>query len=141
MSLLQNTMADPSTVQTPGEASVTPNGSHNMILPTVLCHDTSMDPQDVPKTKPFISSESKLSLPSNLGTPTSPLRLSSPLSLPASPTFMRVTGAPQPPPSPKSLERSRKSSLTKSTEDQAPTAGSTQPSVNTGSATGKFLFR
>ncbi|CAF4931034.1 unnamed protein product [Pieris macdunnoughi] len=50
-------------------------------LPTVLCTDSETE-----VTQTNIISESKLSLPSALGTPTSPLLVNSPLSLPNSPT-------------------------------------------------------
>ncbi|CAG9788715.1 unnamed protein product [Diatraea saccharalis] len=62
-------------------------------LPTVLCTPEPPDEDNLLlKTNSFISSESKLSLPSNLGTPTSPLKLSSPLSLPTSPSpFMKTS--------------------------------------------------
>ncbi|XP_048480104.1 cytochrome b5 reductase 4 isoform X1 [Plutella xylostella] len=133
-------MADPSRLipdaPDPTPPMPTPNGSITMILPKVRCSsDSTTNDNSMSKSKPFVSSESKLSLPSNLGTPTSPLRLSSPLSLPASPTpFVRVTGS-QPPPSTKSLGGSRQSSANTSTEDEAKERP-VQPSINTGSATG-----
>ncbi|KAG7312237.1 hypothetical protein JYU34_001709 [Plutella xylostella] len=132
-------MADPSRLipdaPDPTPPMPTPNGSITMILPKVRCSsDSTTNDNSMSKSKPFVSSESKLSLPSNLGTPTSPLRLSSPLSLPASPTpFVRVTGS-QPPPSTKSLGGSRQSSANTSTEDKAKERP-VQPSINTGSAT------
>ncbi|PZC74466.1 hypothetical protein B5X24_HaOG207823 [Helicoverpa armigera] len=61
--------------------------SLKMSLPTVLCTpEASEEKSDISlKANSMISSDSKMSLPSHLGTPTSPLRLSSPLSLPSSP--------------------------------------------------------
>ncbi|XP_037292954.1 cytochrome b5 reductase 4 isoform X2 [Manduca sexta] len=62
------------------------SNSLKISLPTVMCTSEPPEKSDILcKTNSFVSSESKLSLPSNLGTPTSPLRLSSPLSLPTSP--------------------------------------------------------
>lgn len=64
-------------------------------LPTVLY--TTEQPSEKSelsiKTRSFINSESKLSLPSNLGTPTSPLSLTLPTSLPSTP-FTKIS--PQP---------------------------------------------
>ncbi|CAH2043659.1 unnamed protein product, partial [Iphiclides podalirius] len=69
------------------DGTCTKSNPLKITLPTVLCTAESIsDKPDVPKTTVLPPSESKLSLPSNLGTPTSPLRLSSPLSLPNSPT-------------------------------------------------------
>ncbi|CAK1586943.1 unnamed protein product [Parnassius mnemosyne] len=104
------------------------NNSLQIALPTVLCNDESTpDKPNVSKTISLQSSESKLSLPSNLGTPTSPLRLSSPLSLPTSPipfvkTSLQVG-------SNKSLANPRLSS-----SPVKPTQQSTN--MNSGSATG-----
>ncbi|XP_063386381.1 cytochrome b5 reductase 4 isoform X1 [Cydia fagiglandana] len=108
----------------------TRNGSLQISLPTVLCTPESSENSDILcKTKPFISSESKLSLPSNLGTPTSPLRLSSPLSLPTTPTpYMKIT-QPQPEKTVASQMNSPPTTIVQQT-------GPKQPLVNTGSATG-----
>lgn len=107
------------------------NNPFNITLPTVLCTAESVsDKSDVPKIAPLPSSESKLSLPSNLGTPTSPLRLSSPLSLPNSPTpFIKTslqTNSVNP-----SANRPQMPSLDKQQSGN----------VESGSATGKFFSR
>ncbi|KAJ0174646.1 hypothetical protein K1T71_009754 [Dendrolimus kikuchii] len=74
------------------QISPSKNKSLEISLPTVLC--TPEPPTEKSeiniKTNSLVTSESKLSLPSNLGTPTSPLRLSSPISLPSSP-FTKTT--------------------------------------------------
>ncbi|GBP49111.1 hypothetical protein EVAR_26820_1 [Eumeta japonica] len=84
----------------PGEGSgvdgqPTRNGGVRVPLPPILCTTEPSDSSDEgPHAKPMTSSHSKLSLPSDLGTPTSPLKISSPLSLPASPTpYGRAAGA------------------------------------------------
>lgn len=105
-----------------------PNGAIRMSLPAVLCTPDPMDSPDNSKmtVKSLMSSESKLSLPSNLGTPTSPLRVSSPISLPTSPTpFQKISMTGLKPISPKS------------TQLLAPTTDNVAPTGNTASATGK----
>ncbi|KAM3965655.1 cytochrome b5 reductase 4 [Aphomia sociella] len=67
------------------QAASSRNSPLTITLPTVLCTPEPSENKDISKNS-FVTSESKLSLPSNLGTPTSPFKLSSPLSLPASPT-------------------------------------------------------
>lgn len=99
------------------------NGAIRMSLPAVFCTPID-DPSNKP-IRPLLSSESKLSLPSSLSTPTSPLRLSSPMSLPTSPTpFQKITAPDLKPGSPKPSQL-----LAPTTETQCTTASS-------GSATG-----
>ncbi|KAF9799655.1 hypothetical protein SFRURICE_014629 [Spodoptera frugiperda] len=114
-------MADsPETEQKP-----TISNTHRVSLPTVLCTpEPTDDNSDISiKVNSIISSDSKMSLPSNLGTPTSPLRLSSPLSLPSSPC---VKNSPQ---STNSLPNPNPKPMTSST-------ASNKTVVNSGSATG-----
>lgn len=103
------------------------NDSLKISLPTVLCTPDSEDNPDISIKTSFISSESKLSLPSNLGTPTSPLKLSSPMSLPSSPCV-------------KSSPQSSTNSLPNPEPKQTPLNDQDRPKktlVNAGSATGK----
>ncbi|CAH2984098.1 unnamed protein product [Chilo suppressalis] len=107
------------------QVNSTRTSQFSITLPTVLCTPEPPDDDGVLlKTNSFLSSESKLSLPSNLGTPTSPLRLSSPLSLPTSPSpFMK--SSPQ--------TEARRSSES----PQLPTSNQQNAKlINTGSATG-----
>ncbi|XP_059052754.1 cytochrome b5 reductase 4 isoform X2 [Achroia grisella] len=109
------------------QAASSRNSSLKITLPTVLC--TPEPENDISlKTNSFVSSESKLSLPSNLGTPTSPYKLSSPLSLPASPTPFNKT-APQ--------TISNKNSInSKQTNNTLIQHDVTKKPLETGSATG-----
>uniref|UniRef100_A0A2A4J6T1 Uncharacterized protein n=1 Tax=Heliothis virescens TaxID=7102 RepID=A0A2A4J6T1_HELVI len=80
LSCFQNNMTEsPEREQTSSRSN-----SLKMSLPTVLCTPEASDEKsDISlKANSFVSSDSKTS---NLATPTSPLRLSSPLSLPTSP--------------------------------------------------------
>ncbi|CAB3234071.1 unnamed protein product [Arctia plantaginis] len=102
------------------------SNSLKISLPTVLC-TTDSEEKTVKSIKTtFVSSESKLSLPSNLGTPTSPLNLSSPLSLPSSPcvkTSSQSSANSLPNPTPKPLPLNKQ--------------GENKTLINSGSATGK----
>ncbi|XP_021195006.3 cytochrome b5 reductase 4 isoform X1 [Helicoverpa armigera] len=100
--------------------------SLKMSLPTVLCTpEASEEKSDISlKANTMISSDSKMSLPSHLGTPTSPLRLSSPLSLPSSP---RVKN---------SSQSSTNSLLNPNPKPVTTNAATNNSLVNSGSATG-----
>ncbi|XP_038222187.1 cytochrome b5 reductase 4 isoform X2 [Zerene cesonia] len=105
--------------------NATQNDNLNISLPTVLCTDTS-DPETSQAN--IMSSESKLSLPSALGTPTSPLVVNSPLSLPNSPTpFVKTLQTC----SNKSLDEPQTGSKPKQQNNSM-----NKPVNNTGSATG-----
>lgn len=111
------------------------NGTIRMSLPAVLCTpDSNSDDNDISKSgKLLLSSESKLSLPSNLGTPTSPLKLSSPLSLPTSPTpFLRSSASLEKSIPPKTSQLLPPSAASASTDMRDGKAGS-----GISSATGK----
>ncbi|XP_049871976.1 cytochrome b5 reductase 4-like isoform X1 [Pectinophora gossypiella] len=112
-------MADP---QKEDETTPTQNGTLKISLPTVL--EPSSEKSDI-SVKSFVTSESKLSLPSNLCTPTSPLRLSSPLSLPCSPT-----------PFTKTLQAPEKTTNSLSSSTKLNQQANNQSTLNTGSATG-----
>ncbi|KAL4709023.1 hypothetical protein ACJJTC_005884 [Scirpophaga incertulas] len=111
-------------------------------LPTVLCTPEPPDDDILLRSSSFVSSESKLSLPSNLGTPTSPLKLSSPLSLPASPSpFMKITQTDviRNPDSPQRLSSGQQNSAKLVNTGSATGMFLVNLFINTGSATGIFL--
>ncbi|KAJ2945621.1 hypothetical protein O0L34_g444 [Tuta absoluta] len=113
-------MAD---LQKDDQTAPTQNGTLKISLPAVLEPPSE---SDMP-TRTFTTSESKLSLPSNLCTPTSPLRLPSPMSLPTSPT-----------PFSKSLHAEKPMGV-----QQASTLGKQpdpSPGLNSGSATGEYIL-
>ncbi|XP_046969385.1 cytochrome b5 reductase 4 isoform X1 [Vanessa cardui] len=110
------------------ETSATRSNSLKISLPTVLCTDVTDNPE-LPDTNSFVNSESKLSLPSSFGTPTSPLRLSSPLSLPSSPT--PFAKAPLQTRSNKSLDDPSQQS-----SEKTQSSSMNPPLINSGSATG-----
>nr|XP_034834355.1 cytochrome b5 reductase 4 isoform X2 [Maniola hyperantus] len=113
------------TIQDEG-GTATRSNSLKISLPTVLCTE-AIDNPTLPDTNSFMTSESKLSLTSCLGTPTSPLRLSSPKSLPASPK-----------PFTKGLQSRSNISLDESSQltSESQTKIMNKPLINTGSATG-----
>lgn len=95
--------------------------SYPMSLPTVLCTESS---SDIPETinSSFINhSDSKMSLP------TSPLQLSSPISLPTSP-FM------------KTVHESVRSNSLKTSSLTSPTQQKPSQPLNSGSSTGECFF-
>ncbi|CAH2229053.1 jg17295 [Pararge aegeria aegeria] len=105
----------------------TPSRSNSLkiSLPTVLCTDgDAPDNPTVPDTNSFVTSESKLSLPSNFGTPTSPFRISSPISLPTSPK-----------PFGKGLQTRSNKSLDEPQSSENQTSTMNKPLLDTGSAT------
>ncbi|CAK1555767.1 unnamed protein product [Leptosia nina] len=97
------------------------SSNNNNSLPTVIYTD-STEPEN---SQPNLStSESKLSLPSAVGTPTSPLLVNSPLSLPNSPT-----------PFVKTLQTIPNKSFEQSLH-KSPTKQNTMKPADSGSATG-----